>query len=426
MITNGQHKTRMLWLVGLLHGLTHVYHVVLLPLYLLIQRDLGFASVGQASSLMTVLMVAYFLPSYALGVAADRLNRRKLLAWGLAVNGLGFVGLALAPNYACAVAAVIVAGLGGSGYHPAATALVAWLFPVNTGRALGLAAIGASAGFFVAPLYSGWRAASLEAARGAAAWRAPVLELGLLGILVAGVFAMLARDEPGETASAGLPRAPADPLFPSAALWVWFLAGALAFSLRDFAGSSMSSLSSLFLQKAHGYDAGRVGWTLSCLFLAGMVGSPLLGSLSDRGPKRWTALVLTVAAGLIAVFPHVPGRWTLAALVGFGFFFNANYPMVEAALMQSVPDAVRGRVFGLFMTLGGFMGNLSHWVMGEQVRRMGDAAQHVATYRPLYAVLAGLMVASLSGLWCLHALRRREHLPEPSGTAAAAGLSALR
>jgi len=403
---------RTLWLVGLLHAFTHVYHVALMPLYLLMQRDFGFASVGRATSLVTVLMLAYFVPSYGLGVLADRLNRRTLLGWGLALNGMGFMALGLSPNYACAVASALVAGVGGSCYHPAATAMIARLFPVNTGRALGLVGVGASLGFLCGPLYSGWRAGALESVRGAAAWRVPVLELGLAGVLVAGLFAWLTRDEQPAAAEANR-AAEARGLFPTTALWMWFLGAALALSLRDFAGASMCSLSSLFLQQAHGYDTRLTGLALSGLFLAGVVSSPLFGHLSDRGRKRWLAALLLTAAGLVAVFPHLPAGWAIPAFVTYGFFFNANFPIVEAELMQSVPDTVRGRVFGLFMTVAGFVGNLSHWAVGDAVRRLGDAAHTPSAYFPFYGVLAGLMVAALAGLPCLHAVRKREHVLQP-------------
>ncbi|MEK7707625.1 MAG: MFS transporter [Verrucomicrobiota bacterium] len=411
MSADAQHKNRTLWLVGALHAFTHVYQVALMPLYLLIQRDFKFASVAQATSLVTILMIAYILPSYGLGVLADRVNRRKLLGYGLLINGLGFVALSYAPNYTLAVAALIVAGVGGSFYHPAATAMVARLFPTNTGKALGLTGIGASVGFFAGPLFAGWRAASLEPSLGAAAWRQPVLELGLLGIVAAGLFAWLATDETPRAASEAGPT-PHSKLFPTTALWLWFFAMACAFSLRDFTGASMGSLGSLFLQKAHGYDTEQAGLTISGLFLASAVSNPLFGSLSDRGRKRWTALVLLVAAVLVAVFPHVPTAWTIPAYLVYGFFFLASYPMVEAALMQSVPDAVRGRVFGLFITVGGLIGNLSHWIVGNEVKRMGDAAHEPASYFTLYGALAGLVVASLLGLPCLHAIRKREHLDD--------------
>src|SRR5436309_7012394 len=188
------HQVRTLWLCGTLHAFTHIYHVALMPLYLLMQRDLKLASVEQATLLLTLMMLAYFLPSYGMGVLADRLSRQKLLAAGLAINALGYVGLAFAQNYAWAVVCVMIAGLGGSFFHPAATSMVARQFPANTGRALGLVGVGASVGFFIGPLYSGWRADS-------AGWRAPVLELGAAGILMAGLFAWLAPEEPARIQS---------------------------------------------------------------------------------------------------------------------------------------------------------------------------------------------------------------------------------
>src|SRR5216117_2037028 len=120
MRTEGSHKTRFLWVSGALHAFTHLYQVALMPLYLLIQKDFKCESVSQATLLLTVMMAAYFVPSYPMGVLADKVNRKSLLGFGLAINALGFIGLALAPNYACALAAVALAGFGGSFYHPAA------------------------------------------------------------------------------------------------------------------------------------------------------------------------------------------------------------------------------------------------------------------------------------------------------------------
>ena len=61
-----QHRTRTLWLSGFLHAFTHLYQVALLPLYLLIVQDKNFAihTVEQATFLVTVLMLSYFVPAY--------------------------------------------------------------------------------------------------------------------------------------------------------------------------------------------------------------------------------------------------------------------------------------------------------------------------------------------------------------------------
>src|SRR5256885_475721 len=116
-------RVRALWLCGGLHAFTHIYHVALMPLYFLIQQDFRLQSLGKATLLVTVMMAAYFVPSYPMGILADRVSRKKLLAAGLLVNALGFVALGSSPNYGWALVSVIVAGIGGSFFHPAATAM---------------------------------------------------------------------------------------------------------------------------------------------------------------------------------------------------------------------------------------------------------------------------------------------------------------
>ena len=459
MRTDTHHRTRTLWLAGVLHGFTHMYQVALLPLYLRIQQDLRLGSVEQATLLVTVMGVAYFLPSYPLGVMADRRSRKRLMAAGLAINGLGFVGLAFAPNYAWALVSVIVAGFGGSFYHPAATALIARLFPEARGRALGLAGIGASAGFFLGPIYCGWRVVNCGN------WRSPVLEIGAAGLVAAGLFSWLAEedqqsramtnDECQMTKEARNPNderpvapdagfrasslvipsslsirhsslpytAESHKLFPTPFLWAFFLATSILFSLRDFAGSAMATSASLFLQNAHGFSPEITGVALSGIFIASAISNPLFGRLSDGGRIPWIISVLLVAAALVSVFPRVPAAWMVPVLIAYGFFFMSSYPMTEAALMEAVPDAVRGRIFGLFITLSGLVSNLSHWLVGDWVEKLGPSASSPASYFPLYGALSLMIVTSLTALPFLHGLRKREHLESP--TPAATPLSAL-
>lgn len=400
MNTVNTHPTRTIALCAVLHAFTHIYHVALMPLYLPIQSDFKLGSVGEATLLVTVMMAAYFIPSYGMGMLADHFNRTRLLSLGLAINGLGYVGLSFAPNYASALLCVAIAGFGGSFFHPAATAMIARLHPEGTGRALGWVGVGASIGFFVGPIYSGWRAEH-------AGWRAPVLELGVAGVIAAGLFAWLAEQQEPESRSSGRSPAPIR-MFPTRTLWLLFLGAAFLFGLRDFAGSSMGSLGSLFLQKAHGFSLQGTGLALGMIFVASAISNPLFGHFSDRGRIRWTMIVLVVAAAVVAVFPRFPAAWLAPVLAVYGFFFMASYPMVEAALMESVPDAVRGRVFGLFITIGGLTGNLSHWMVGSWVKDLGPGAQSPASYHSLYLTLAFLLLLSLSGLPCLRGMRKRE------------------
>jgi len=404
------HRTRTLWLVGMLHAFTHLYTVALLPLYVQIQQDLKLGGIGRATLLVTVMGLAYVLPSYSIGVLADRFSRKKLLVGGLAMNAAGFLGLGLSPNYATALIFAAVAGIGGSFYHPAATALLSRLFPEARGRALGLAGVGASAGFFLGPLYSGWRATA------AASWRAPVLDLGILGLVGALLFLWLADEEksvskPGPVSAS---RTRKVPLFSSGRLWFFFLAATLILSLRDFAGQAMGTASSLFLQKAHGYPPKHAGLALSCVFIMSAVSNPLFGHLSDKARLRWAAAVLVCGAALAASIPHLGTALVIPAFLGYGFFFMAGYPITEAALMDSVPDAVRGRIFGLYMVFGGLIGNFSHWLVGEWVGALGPRAHSIPAYTSVFAVIGALIVVSVSALPFLGALRKAEHMEASS------------
>ena len=83
----------------------------------------------------------------------------------------------------------------------------------------------------------------------------------------------------------------------------------------------------------------------------------------------------------------------------------ACYPMIEAALMESVPSAVRGRVFGLFILNSGLLGNLSHWWIGRWVQDLGSVADQATAYRGAYLGLASLVWISMIGLICLRMIR---------------------
>ena len=399
-MTNGIHRNRTLLLVTVLHAFTHIFHVALMPLYLPMVKDLGFPSVDRATILVSIMMIAYYLPSYPMGVLADRLRAKGLLGWGLALDSVGFIGLGFCQNFWQALFCVVVAGLGGSCFHPAATSLLVRLFHEARGRALGISAVGAGLGFFIGPLYSGWRGES-------AGWRSAVIELGFAGIAMSGVFAWLADDVP--LAHHDTP-ARRNPPKPDAALVGAFLLMAVCFALRDFGGAGNATLSSLYLQQAHGDTVETSGRVLSVLFVTSMVSSPLFGHLSDRRRTATATGLILVSAVLLGSLPFLPRVAFPWVFTGFGFFFMASYPVVEAGLMEILPAALRGRAFGLFITIGGITGNLSHWLLGIWVHQLGPAAKHAESYRPVYLCLAGLVAASVSGLVILRRLRAQHRV----------------
>ncbi len=400
-MSEAPHKTRTLILLTTLHFFTHLYHVALLPLFLKIQGDFKLSSTDEATLLLTVLMLAYYAPSYLAGLLADRLNRKILLALGLALNGLGFAGLAWAPTYPLAMASVILAGLGGCLYHPSGMAIIAELFHGKGGRAFGIVGIGGGLGFFLGPLYTGWRAEI------SGDWRTPIMELGLTGMVAAPLFYLLAGSIPRrdpEQDDAGSHQ----PIFPSRLMWAIFIIAILSFGLRDFGGNGVSTLGSLFLQKVHGWNLARTGFALSLIFLAAIISNPLLGHLSDRDGSRahWIALTLTIGAVMAVFIPRVTIDWTIPVFIVHGFFFMACYPMIEALMMESVPATVRGRVVGIYLTISGGAGTIAYWMCGYWVDNMGNHSSQATAYQGYYVALGGLMLLTLVGVGCLEWMRR--------------------
>ena len=382
----------------MLHAFTHLYQVALLPLYLPIQEQFGLKSVGQSTLLVTIMMLAYFAPSYPMGMLADRVSRKKLLGFGLLLNGLGFVGLARSPELRLGYC---LCDRGGnrreflsSRSHGTRRGPVSQI----DGARSGLVGVGAGVGFFIGPLYAGWRAAH-------AGWRAPVLELGLLGSGGrARLFACWPSKADGSQIDA---RGARQPFFHASALAL-FHRGGLCLQPARLHRHEHGHARLPFLQQAHGYSVKTTGTAVSGIFLAAIISNPLFGRLSDRGRYWWTTLVLVLAGGGRDCVSPSATRSAHPSFDRLRLFLHGQLPMMEAALMESVPDAVRGRVFGFFITIGGVVGNLSHWLVGEWVEHLGPRSASPAGYYPIYGVMGGLVLISLLGLPCMRALRRRE------------------
>ncbi len=393
---NGRSRGFTLFLCTVLHAFTHAYTVMLVPLALMIQADLRLEHVAQAMMLLTVQGLCYCAGCLPAGVLADHLSRRDALALGLLLNGAAFVGLAYSPTYLAALAAVACAGLAGSLYHPAGSALVVALYPERKGRAVGLAGMGAALGFAFGPWFGGLRADVYG-------WRRPCLELGLAGIAAAVLFRLLAQDPPVERADTpGKGRQPTLPML------AFFVIIALCFSMRDFGAVAIKPLATVLLQKAHAFSPKQTGDYFGLMSLTALIANPLFGALSDRRHRLGIAAGVLVVAGMgAAALPHASARFVLAPLVVFEFFVLASYPVVETALAESVPDRLRGRAFGLFITVAGLIGATAPWCMGEVVDAIGARATDSAAYVGTFAFLGALIAASPVGLLVLREFRRR-------------------
>lgn len=158
-------------LVGVAHATSHLFHLLLPPLFPLLMPDFGF-SYTEAGFLMTVFFTLSGVGQALAGVVVDRFGARRVLMAGIAFLAASGLSLALAANYGMLLLTVVLAGIGNSVFHPADFSLLnkkvspgrlGYAFSVhglsgNLGWAMGAAISGA------ALAWAGWRGAGLAAA----------------------------------------------------------------------------------------------------------------------------------------------------------------------------------------------------------------------------------------------------------------------
>jgi MFS family permease len=279
----------------------------------------------------------------------------------------------------------------GTLFHPAANALATAHYPKSPGMAVGIMGMGAGLGFFAGPHYAGWRAETAQWTWGSiAAWQRPCIEMGIAGVVVGAIFLLLAR----EAAARGQARA-LDVEHPplGARLTKLVLSLAAVLGLRDFAGVASMSLLSIYLQKAHAYSVKQAGLVIGGMMLISVVVNPIAVWLTS-GKRRLPALAFVLVAGgvVIATVPLWPVFYVLPVMALFQAFQLGSYAIADAAVLERVPPAVRGRVVGLFLTFAGTFASLSPWAMGFWTDMLRARAMEPSAYLPLFGTLGAMML----------------------------------
>jgi MFS family permease len=163
------------------------------------------------------------------------------------------------------------------------------------------------------------------------------------------------------------------------------LAVALVLGFRDMAGVAALSLTSIFLLKAYNQPAGRVGFVVGTMMLAATVVNPLLVWLTP-GRRRLPSLtaILLLGGAIIATLPYWPLAAVLPVMCVYMTMQLGSYAVSDAAMLERVPSASRGRVTGLFLLWAGTFSSTGPWIMGRWTDHLGQAALHPHAYAGLF------------------------------------------
>ncbi|MBI3094894.1 MAG: MFS transporter [Rhodocyclales bacterium] len=158
-------------LVGMAHATSHLFHLLLPPLFPLLMPDFGFGYT-EAGFLMTVFFAISGVGQALAGIVVDRYGARRVLMAGVSLLAASGLALAAAVNYSMLLLAVALAGVGNSVFHPADFSLLnKKVTPARLGYAFSVHGLSGNLGWALgatisgtALAWAGWRGAGVAAA----------------------------------------------------------------------------------------------------------------------------------------------------------------------------------------------------------------------------------------------------------------------
>jgi len=140
-------------LVGLAHGTSHFFHLMLPPLFPWLMRDfsLSYTDVGL---LTTTFFVISGIGQALAGFVVDRVGGWLVLCFGVGMLALSGVVLGVATSYPWLMLSATFAGLGNSIFHPSDfTLLNQRVSQPRLGHAFSIHGVSGNVGWAIAPLF---------------------------------------------------------------------------------------------------------------------------------------------------------------------------------------------------------------------------------------------------------------------------------
>ena len=142
------------------HFANHIVNILLNPLLPLI-RDSFALSYAQSGFVVAAYSVSLGLANAPIGILADRIGPRVVLAAGMVLVGVVGIALAFASAYWQLLLLLVAMGVISAAYHAPAVAILSRAFPDRTrGAAMGIHTTGGSLAVFAAPLIAAYFAGS--------------------------------------------------------------------------------------------------------------------------------------------------------------------------------------------------------------------------------------------------------------------------
>lgn len=361
-----------------------------------VRHDLGIGDqqIGLLQGLAFGLFYAFM--GVPMGLAADRVSRRNLVAGGIGLWSLATIASGLAQSFGALFAARLLVGLGEAALSPAAISLIADLFaPDRRGRPISLFMMGQALASGLAISLTGLILTA--AARGAfvhlplvgglAPWRLAFLCFGAGGLVIT-LLVLTLVDEPERRGVAPRRERRAGA---AEAAYVWrnrsvllplYLGFAICFTAAYGAGSWQPTM---LMRQFHATPAFLGEWLGPSSMIFSAIGPLLGGLLLDRSMRekrpyaRFSILAVAPFCAMPALLAMLVPDARLAAVMAASA--NAVFAVIGTVMLASLqllfPPRMRGSAVAITLVantvLGASIGPLAIAAVTEQV--MGDPAK---------------------------------------------------
>ena len=335
---------RVIALVGLAHGTSHFYHLILAALFPWLKPAFGL-SYAELGLLLTAFFVVSGIGQALAGFVVDRVGARSVLFFGMAMLGVSALVLSAAGSYTALMAGALLAGVGNSIFHPADyTLLNQRVSRARLAHGFSVHGISGNIGWAAAPLFM-TSVAALSSWRMALAYAA-ILPFGVLAILLLNRAHLRPELKPAATAA---PAAGEGTLsfLRLRAVWMCFA----FFFLTAVSLGGIQAFASIGLMQLYGISRELATGSYTAYMLAS-AGGMLLGGFVGAGRQdhdRTVAIAFAVAAALALLLglAVVPGWLALPLMALVGFFSGVAGPSRDLMIRAAAPKNATGRVYGV-------------------------------------------------------------------------------
>lgn len=341
---------RTIGLVGLAHGSSHFFHLLLPPLFPWLIADFGY-SYSQLGVMVSLFFIVSGVGQMLSGFIVDKLGAQRVMWAALASFVVAGVMASCAQNYAMLMAASFFAGLGNAPFHPVDfTILNKRVTAKNIGHAFSVHGISGNLGWAVAPVFM----AGITTWSGS--WRLACLCGAVLAAVVLATMVINRRwlddrafDAPAAGPQTSAAAAAGDSPFAYLklpAVWMCFA----FFFFSTVALSAIQNYASTALHLMYALPLTQTALVVTGFMLcgaAGMVGGGFLAQRVQRLEKIIAIFLLLAAACLALVASGwLSGTAALVVASAAGFGHGLAGPSRDMLIKRATPTGNTGRVYG--------------------------------------------------------------------------------